>query len=52
MDDDPGERPEAIGPVEPAVLTAALILAGYRPWWLPPMVSPESIRRGVLGGMH
>jgi hypothetical protein len=33
---------------EPPVLTAAMILAGYRPWWLPPAISPDDIRRGLL----
>ena len=45
-----GTAPVPAPGTEPAVLVAALILAGYRPWWLPPVVTPGAIRRGMLGG--
>lgn len=35
---------------EPPVLTAALILAGQRPWWQPPITTVADLRRALLSG--
>lgn len=33
-----------------AVVLAALIFAGHRRWWEPPLVPPGEMLRGILGG--